>query len=165
MLLSVINHNFMLKHIFANSKSVGVTIFINNYNNLNTGSHVTLSYIIHIFSHCTHKKDIKETCTLGFINVQNLHNGNFFAFCDPSHSVLLDSSLMVHVKLHLRHHLFHVLIPSRLLVYFPPPTPKREKSRCRGMQSAGGEGFTKNDGLKLSCVIIFHTLGYREIDK
>ena len=25
--------------------------------------------------------------------------------------------------------------------------------------------FTKNDGLKQSGVIIFHTLGYREIDK
>jgi hypothetical protein len=25
--------------------------------------------------------------------------------------------------------------------------------------------FTKNDGLKLSCAIIFHALRYREIDK
>jgi hypothetical protein len=36
---------------------------------------------------------------------------------------------------------------------------KKESREVKGVK-----GFTKNDGLNLSCAIIFHTLGYREID-
>lgn len=70
-------------------------------------------------------------------------------------------------SLHLRrrHHLFPVSIPARLLFASPPPLRSEIAKKGRWGGKRGRKVFTKNDGLKLSCVIIFHTLGYREIDK
>lgn len=71
-------------------------------------------------------------------------------------------------SLHLRrhHHLFPLSIPARLLFASPPPFRSEiAKKKVGGGGKRGRKVFTKNDGLKLSCVIIFHALGYRKIDK